>query len=181
MVIASCKWFMVFCLPLFFLSTRSDIAGIPGQQENTFHPFHVSVTEINHNAVEKTLEISCKIFTDDFEETLSKKFKTKVDLVKPGDKVAMDKLLNEYIHEHLQLKADNKAVVLNYLGYEVESEAVFVYLQAINIGSVKKIDAVNTILHDMFNDQTEIMHVSVAGNRKSMKMDYPDSRATFQF
>ena len=30
------------------------------------HPFHVSVVEINHNAEDKTLEITCKIFTDDF-------------------------------------------------------------------------------------------------------------------
>ena len=30
------------------------------------HPLHVSVIEINHNAADKTLEISCKIFTDDF-------------------------------------------------------------------------------------------------------------------
>ena len=32
------------------------------------HLVFVSVTEIEHNAKEKTLEISCKIFTDDFEK-----------------------------------------------------------------------------------------------------------------
>ena len=181
MVTASCKWFMGFCMPVFFLFIQKEMPGIPGKNEKKFHPFHVSVTEINHNASEKTLEISCKVFTDDFEDALSKKFKAKVDLVQPKDKPAMDKLLTEYIHEHLQLKADNKTVVLNYIGFEVESEAVFIYLQANDISSVKKIDAVNTILHDLFNDQTEIMHVTVAGNRKSVKIDYPDSRATFQF
>ena len=34
------------------------------------HPIFVSVTQIDHNATDKTLEISCKIFTDDFEQTL---------------------------------------------------------------------------------------------------------------
>lgn len=38
------------------------------------HPFHVSVIEINHNAADKTLEISCKIFTDDFEKILAKNY-----------------------------------------------------------------------------------------------------------
>ena len=37
------------------------------------HPFYVSVTEINHNAADKTLEISCKMFTEDLEEILEKK------------------------------------------------------------------------------------------------------------
>jgi hypothetical protein len=181
MVTASCKWLMIFCIPVFFLLAQKEISRIHYKNEKEFHPFHVSVTEINHNAAEKTLEVSCKVFTDDFEEALSKKFKTKIDLVQPKDKAAMDKLLTEYIQEHLQLKADTKTVVLNYIGFEVESEAVFVYLQVNNIVSVKRIDAVNTILHDLFTDQTEIMHVSVSGNRKSVKIDYPNKQATFQF
>ena len=35
---------------------------------STYHPIFVSVTEIEHNAKDKTLEISCKIFTDDLEK-----------------------------------------------------------------------------------------------------------------
>jgi len=36
------------------------------------HPFYVSVTEISHNAKDKIIEISCKIFADDLEMTLTK-------------------------------------------------------------------------------------------------------------
>ena len=42
------------------------------------HPYYISVVEINHNPTDKTLEISCKIFTNDFEATLEKNYKTKV-------------------------------------------------------------------------------------------------------
>ena len=73
------------------------------------HPYYISVVEINHNPTDKTLEISCKIFTDDFEATLEKNYKTKVDLVNPPDKSAMDKLVKDYIKKHLSVKADNKA------------------------------------------------------------------------
>ena len=41
-----------------------------------FHPFFVSVTEMNHNAKDKTLEISCKLFADDFEKGLEQVYKT---------------------------------------------------------------------------------------------------------
>ncbi len=44
------------------------------------HPLYISVTEINHNAKDKILEVSCKIFTNDFETVLEKIAKTKVDL-----------------------------------------------------------------------------------------------------
>ena len=43
--------------------------------EPNLHPIFVSVTEIEHNAKDKTLEISCKIFTDDFEKTLRLTYK----------------------------------------------------------------------------------------------------------
>ena len=57
------------------------------------HPFHMSVVEINHNVQDKTLEISCKIFTDDFEKVLAKTYNTKVDLTNPSNKAAMDSLV----------------------------------------------------------------------------------------
>ena len=85
------------------------------------HPLHVSVTEINHNAADKTLEVSCKIFTDDFERILAKNYKTKVDLGKEEMKAAMDSLVKKYILSHLSLRADNKPVNYSYLGFEIES------------------------------------------------------------
>ena len=57
----------------------------------THHPIYVSVTEIEHNAKDKTLEISCKIFTDDFEKTLAQLLciarasKAKMSLVDTSD------------------------------------------------------------------------------------------------
>ncbi len=35
----------------------------------------------------------------------------------------MDKYVSAYVHDHLQVKADGKQVTLNYLGYEIETEA----------------------------------------------------------
>ena len=52
------------------------------------HPFHVSVVEINHNSADKNLEISCKIFTDDFERVLRQNYKTKIDIINPADRAA---------------------------------------------------------------------------------------------
>jgi Domain of unknown function (DUF6702) len=36
------------------------------------HPLYISVTEINHNAKDRILEVSCKIFTNDLETVLEK-------------------------------------------------------------------------------------------------------------
>ncbi|HEU4472678.1 MAG TPA: DUF6702 family protein, partial [Flavisolibacter sp.] len=60
--------------------------GAGSGQAYSFHPFYISVTEVNHNRADKTLEISCKIFADDLEETLEKSYKTQLDISAEKDK-----------------------------------------------------------------------------------------------
>ena len=147
----------------------------------TFHPFHVTVTEVNHNAADKTLEISCKIFTDDFEKILSKNYKTKVDLINPPDKAKMDTLVKKYILSHLSVKANGRPVVFTYIGFENEKEAAYGYIEVENIPTVNRLELTNTLLYDMFDDQVSIMHITVGGNRKSNKLNYPEKEASFSF
>ena len=58
------------------------------------------------------------MFTDDFEKVLAQNYKTKVDLINPVDRPAMEKLVNDFIQKHLAIKADGKPVQLSYLGFE---------------------------------------------------------------
>ena len=145
------------------------------------HPFHVSVIEINHNATDKTLEVSCKIFTDDFEKTLRKAYKTQVDLLQPKDKTAMNKLVSDYVQKHLQLKVDGKAVALQFLGYEQQEEGIVSFYQVNNIAAVKKLDVTDNILFEYKKEQMNILHITVNGNKKSTKLVNPEEKASFVF
>ena len=148
---------------------------------NRAHPFHVSVVEINHNATDKTLEISCKIFTDDFEKVLTQNYKTKVDLTNPPDKKAMDSVVKKYIFSHLTVSIDGKVGTPSYLGFEKDAEAVYSFVQVDNIESVKKVELMINLMHDLFTDQVNIIHVIVKGERKSTKLDYPANVAKVEF
>lgn len=145
------------------------------------HPIFMSVTEIEHNAKDKTLEISCKIFTDDFERTLRQAYKGTVDLINPKDKAAMNKLVKDYVQTHLSIAADGKKVALQFIGYEQQEEGILSYFQADNIASVKKIDVTDNILYEYKKEQIEIIHVTVAGNRKSTRLDNPQDKCSFEF
>lgn len=168
------KWLIVPVAGMMFISGKK-ISAVP------LHPFHVSVIEINHNAADKDLEISCKIFTDDFEKLLAKNYKTKVDLANPTNKSAMDSLVKKYIFSHLLIKADNKPTTFQYVGFESENDAINCYIEADGISSVKKVDVSTTLMYDMFDDQTIIIHTSVGGNRKSNKLEYPNKESSFSF
>ena len=145
------------------------------------HPIYVSVTEIEHNATDKTLEVSCKIFTDDFEKVLRTAYKTHVDLINPTNKAAMDKLVNDYVQKHLKLTVDGKVIAMKYLGYEIIEEGVYSYYEAAGISQVKNISIFNNLLYEHTPEQMGLMHITVSGNRKSTKLNNPESRATILF
>ncbi len=145
------------------------------------HPLFVSVTEIEQNAKEKTLEISCKIFTDDFEKTLRAAYKTKVDLLDAKMKLDMNKLVNDYIQKHLSISVDDKSTSLHFIGFEKIDEAIYSYFEITNIATVKKINMLNDILYEYKKDQIGIVHCTIAGSRQSVKLNNPEKKVEMKF
>ncbi len=145
------------------------------------HPVFVSVTEIEHNQKEKTLEISCKIFTDDFEKTLRKTTRTKVDLLNPAVKSNMNSLVSAYIKQHLHLQVDGKAVEINFLGYEQKEEGIISFFQADNIASVHNLTISNDILYEYSDQQMGLLQVTVNGTRKNARLGNPEKKTVFSF
>lgn len=157
------KWLMAF-----FLSAN-------------LHPFYIGVTEINYNSTGKSLEISCKVFTDDLETALTKMYKTKPDLFTPKDKDLAAKQVAGYIQEHLQIRVDGKLLTPVFLGFERENEAVWSYLEVEQLTDLHRIEIANSLLYDSFDQQINLVHVTVKGERKSAKLVYPDTSVKFAF
>lgn len=145
------------------------------------HPIYVSVTEIEHNAADKTLEISCKIFTDDLEKRLREVNRVPIDLINPTDKKKMEKLLSDYVTKHLLIKANGQNQVLQFKGYEQIEEAIYSYYQIDNIPALKNITVTDNILFEYKSEQMSLLHVIVKGERKSTRLINPDDKATFEF
>lgn len=145
------------------------------------HPIYVSVTEIEYNEKEKVVEVSCKLFTDDFEKALRTIYKKPVDLMNPKDKPVMDKLIEDYVRQHLKINADGRELKLKYLGYELIDEAIFSYYEVPAIEKIGTLSIINNLLYDFQPEQMGLMHITVSGNRKSTKLNYPEAKAVIQF
>lgn len=133
-----------------------------------FHPFYISLTEIKYNSKENSLEISQKIFWDDLEVHLTEIHKDKIDFLKPKDKAELDKKLKQYIFQNNEILVNGKRVVLNYLGYEIEEDAAWFYLEAKQIPDPKQVEIKNSILHQHFNSQQNIINFYLDKSPKSL-------------
>jgi hypothetical protein len=146
-----------------------------------FHPFFVSVTEVNHNQKNKAIEISSKIFFDDLELEIEKEFNVKFDIIKPTDKAKVNALIADYLKKHLQIKLDGKIYPMNFIGYEIQEDAAWCYLEIPKINKVSKIEINNNILYQLHKEQINMLNVTVGGKRQSTKLDSPDFKAQFIF
>ena len=181
------KWLSVMVLCLCVAGKGKGAAGAGGSMEKAGggmvppHPLYISVTEINQNPRDKILEISCKVFTNDFESVLEKMSGARVDLSAVTDKAAVNRLIEQYVEKHLQLKVDGKAVTLHFVGSENENDGTWSYFQVNEVSAVRRIDVVDALLYDSFPQQINILHVTVGGVRKSTRLDCPAANATFEF
>jgi hypothetical protein len=170
------QWLSIFASFVLIPQYSTDFAD-----NSALHPFYISVTEINHNGTEKTLEISCKIFTEDLENVLNKSANPKIEISNPKSKDQATKLINQYLSTHLQLRVNGQPVKMELLGFEEEKEATWSYLQVNNIPSVKKIEIDDSILYESFPEQINLVHVTVSGNRKSSRVNNPESLVRMEF
>jgi len=148
---------------------------------NIFHPFYVSVTEIVHNKTTGTVQVSIRIFFDDLEKALEKKYKKNVNILKPANRKEVDDLMTAYIKEHLKISVNGKALDLKYQGYEIEEDAAWCYFETSKVKMVKQLDIANDILFEQHSAQSNMIHAIVDGKRKSTKLDNPKKEVLFAY
>ena len=146
---------------------------------NFFHPFYISMTEIQHNKKTQSLEISVRIFSDDLERSIRKNYNGKVDLMNVSDKSNSIKILTAYLQKHLVLRADGKTLIANFEGFEIKEGSVWSYLEVPGIPSIKTLEITNDILHEYQNLQVNFVHVKANKTDKTEKMDYPEKYLRF--
>jgi len=145
------------------------------------HPFYVSVTTIDYDSKNQLMEISCRIFFDDLENALAKENSERVSLLKPVDRKKADQYLATYLGKNLHIKIDGINKPLRYIGYEIEEDAAWCYLEIPAVPKVHQLQVWNSILYRSHDNESNIMHITINGKRESIKLDNPKASASFSF
>jgi len=140
------------------------------------HPFFVSISEVEYSSKTKELGIATKFFPDDLEEALRKFTGKKYDIIS-GEKKATGEAIHAYFQKHVQLRVNEKPRELQFLGYEIEKEVVWVYYNATKVSGVKAIEIISTLMYDYKAEQTNIIHIKIDDKRQSFKLNAPNQSA----
>jgi hypothetical protein len=147
-----------------------------------WHPFHVSVTDIEHDAESKSIQVSHRIFLDDLEIGLKKHHKIeKLDTYEPESQERLDSLISSYLKKKVLFVINGKSMEFNYLGSELEGDARWCYYEIEGVEEVNEAEVTNVALMDAFDDQQNIIHFKSKGTLKSYKLDKDTKFIKFKF
>jgi len=136
-----------------------------------FHPFYISLTEMRYNPDSQRIEVSQKIFWDDLEEALTAASGQQVNFLNPADPELLNALVQRYLLKHNRLSVDGKPLELQYLGFEVEEDAAWFYLESGKVKKPRELTVENELLLEHFPGQQNIIHVYFGNKPKTLMLD----------
>ncbi len=130
------------------------------------HEFHSSLAEVNYNPASKSLEVSLRVFSDDFGVALGKDNNRAA--IKVDESTTHDALIKAYLNKHFAL-TDKKNVKkpLTWVGKEIAVDVTWLYFEIPVTEDVTGMKLLNSVLFESFDDQVNIVNFTYKGQKKT--------------
>lgn len=153
------KKVIVYGLLGFFLLSLSSFS---------VHKFYMAIYQINFAPEKKMLQITSRIFLDDLNKGIEKKYSKKVFLGTDKESVEDVNSLKKYLSENFSIKVNGQTKTMSFLSKEMDGDVLVCYLNVKEISKINTIEIHNSVLIDCFPEQQNITHVMVLGDKKSV-------------
>lgn len=147
----------------------------------TAHKYYLSLTEIEYNKENKSLQIIINVFMDDIESALNKDYNINLQLTSSSELKNSDSYFIKYLKEKLKFSINNDSLDFNYIGKEYEGDLVFFYLEIENITTPSPLSISNTILVEHFPEQQNVVKMKIDKERKSKILNKKNDKALLKF
>jgi len=151
--------FLIFILFVFF----SSMAG------PAYHPIHVSVCNVELNGTENI--VSVKLFKDDFALALKNNYQISIPMDRANEKTHSE-IISKYINSCFQIESgQGKTLKLVFKTTEINEEAIWVYFNAENFTNLAKLRVKNTLMLDLWDDQTNLVILNWKGKETGYRFN----------
>jgi len=133
------------------------------------HPFHISVTEVVHKPKERVIQVSVRLFLDDFEETLRSFTDNGLLDIMEEDETYLNEQVGAYLLKNFAITG-KKPVELQYLGFEYDRDVMWCYLEGTKVKPTDELQVKSTVMIEIFEDQENLVHVRKEGKVKSLRL-----------
>ncbi|WP_341215027.1 DUF6702 family protein [uncultured Wocania sp.] len=145
------------------------------------HKYYVSVTQINYIKEKESVQIISRIFIDDFENLLRKRYDEKITLAGKNESKTVDTYIEQYLNDKIKIKINNKDIRFNFIGKEYDADIMRCYLEIEGVKAINSIQITNQLLFDLFEEQQNIVKTKINSKQKSYLFTLQNDKALLNF
>ena len=147
----------------------------------TTHKYYLSLTQIEYNKDQNSLEVIINVFMDDIELAINKEYAIDLNLTTKDEIKNTDIYFNNYLTKNLTFTINNELVKHTYIGKEYEGDLVYFYLEIAVKENPISLEVSNTILLTYFDQQQNIVKFKNGSKRQSKILSKNTNKALLNF
>ena len=132
------------------------------------HKFYMAIYQVNYAPEKKMLQITSRIFVDDLNKALEKKYNKKLNLGTEKEASEEVILLKKYLAENFSIKVNGQSKPMTFLSKEVDGDVLVCYSNIKGVSKIYSLEISNSVLIDWSSEQQNITHITVLGTKNSI-------------
>ena len=133
----------------------------------TIHPYYVSTMEIDYRPNRSALQITIRVFTDDWQLMINTVYDQDLRLDPDSDAAQTVIHSSDYLQKEIELKLNDTEVQPVFLGRDYQNDPIVFYLEVKDVAELKTLAVSNSILFELLEGQQNIVRIKTPTKRKS--------------
>jgi hypothetical protein len=134
----------------------------------SYHRFYTAIFQINFVPQKKMVQITTRIFMDDFNDALKNQYHKTTFLGTDNETEADVDLMKKYLAEKFRLTINGKFQPMNYLSKEIEDNVLVCYFKMNEVTKINSLTVENSILIEVHPEQQNIIQFNNNGTKSSL-------------
>lgn len=147
----------------------------------SLHKFYVAIFQVNFASEKKMLQVTSRVFIDDLNDALLKKYKAHTNLGEASQSENDIALLKKYFTENFTIAVNGKLKPIEFISHETDNNVFVCYFRVTGIAKVNELEVTAKILFDHVTEQQNIIQTNINGKKETQLLTVDDAVGEFKY
>jgi len=157
------------------------IVILPLMAFSGLHKYYISVTEVDYIKDKQSVQITSRIFIDDFEKVLRERYNENVVLAGKKETKEVNQYIEAYLRSKMKVRINDNDMNFIFIGKEYDVDIIQCYIEIQNVQQINSIEITNEVLFDLFEDQQNMIKTKINSKQKSFLLNQNNKIAVLNF
>lgn len=140
----------------------------------------MAIYQVDFVPQKKRIQVTSRIFVDDLNAALEKKFHVKSNLGSVQETPQEVVNLKKYLAEKFIIKVNGVLKPMTYLSKELEANVLICYFRIPEISKINSLEIENSLLMEWNSDQQNIIQANLNGEKQSVMLTSDNYKRTLK-